>query len=266
MFCKEKATFMTTRFIRFSRYSLMVVVLGLTTYLAFGYGSRSFEAFCPFGGAESLWGLFTDGSFSCALGPLNLSLMISIIGLVIISKKSFCGWSCPIGFLSELGGKLGGWLWKRRPKVNPTANRYAKLLRYVVLIVALFFTYKTGELVLRGYDPFYLIFSGIGHGSAGFISVVVLVLLGIGALLIPMFFCRYLCPLTAVFDPFGRLGVIKLVRNESTCTSCGKCTTACPHDISVHQLPVVRHRDCTNCLECMVNCPEKNVLELKAKL
>ena len=106
----------------------------------------------------------------------------------------------------------------------------------------------------------------MGHGSLCAISVAVLVLLVIGALLIPMFFCRYLCPLTAVFDPFGRIGIIKLVRNESTCTSCGKCSTACPHDIPVHILPVVRHRDCTNCLECMVDCPEKNVLELQAKM
>jgi polyferredoxin len=244
---------------------MLTVILGLVTYLALGYGSRSFEAFCPFGGAESLWGLVVDGSFSCALGPLNLSLMVAIIALVIVSKKTFCGWGCPIGFLGELGGKLGGKLWKRRPKVNPKANTYAKLLRYVVLAVALFFTYKTGELILRGYDPFYLIFSGFGHGSSGILSIVVLILLVVGALLIPMFFCRYLCPLTAVFDPFGRIGLIKVVRNESSCTSCGKCSTACPHDIPVHTLPVVRHRDCTNCLECMVNCPEKDVLELRAR-
>lgn len=192
--------------------------------------------------------------------------MLAIIGLVIISKKSFCGWACPIGFLGELSARLSGFFWKRRPRVPARANGIAKLLRYVVLIVALYFTYKTGELVLRGYDPFYLIFSGFGHGSEGAISIAVLALLVGGALIIPMFFCRYLCPLTAVFDPFSRFGLIKLVRNESTCTSCGKCSTACPHDIPVQSLPVVRERDCTNCLECVVSCPEKGTLELRAKL
>jgi hypothetical protein len=71
---------------RYFRYSLLVIILGLVIYLALGYGSRSFEAYCPFGGAESLWGLFTQGEFSCALGPLNLSLMLGLIGLVILSK------------------------------------------------------------------------------------------------------------------------------------------------------------------------------------
>lgn len=254
------------RRLHLARYLLLSLVLIAVTALAFGFGSRTFEAYCPFGGPESLWGLFTAGEFSCALGPLNLSMFLAVIGLSILSKKSFCGWACPIGFLSELGGRLGGVLWKQRPAVPGTVNAWLRLLRYAVLVLALFFTYKTGELVLRGYDPFYLIFSGIGHGAAGVISIAVLVMLVIGALAIPMFFCRYLCPLTACLDPFGRVGLVKLVRNESACTACGKCSRACPHDIPVHTLPIVRHRDCTNCLECLTTCPEPQVLELRAKL
>ena len=66
---------------RLVRYSVMTVILGLTIYLALGFGKRSFEAFCPFGGMESLWGLFTTQQFSCALGPLNLSMMIGVLSL-----------------------------------------------------------------------------------------------------------------------------------------------------------------------------------------
>jgi polyferredoxin len=251
---------------RYIRYSVATVVLGLTTYLALGYGTRSFEAYCPFGGAESLWGLFRQGEFSCALGPLNLSLMLSLIGLVILTKKSFCGWACPIGFLGELSSRFSDLFWKKRPRPPRKINGFLKLLRYAVLVVALIYTYRLGELVLRGYDPFYLIFSGFGHGSAGTISLIVLAVLMVGALIVPMFFCRYLCPMGAVFDPFSRLGLVKIFRNELKCTSCCNCATACPHDIPVDTLQVVRFRDCTNCLECLDACPEKGTLELKAGL
>ena len=251
---------------RYYRYTIFIVILGLVTYLALGYGARSFEAYCPFGGAESLWGLFTAGEFTCALGPLNLSLMLALLVLVLLSKKAFCGWACPIGFLSELGGRLGGLLWKKRPRVPSKTNVWLKLLRYIVLVVALLFTYKTSELVLRGYDPFYLVFSGFGHGSAGIISIAVLVVLVVGALVVPMMFCRYLCPMGAVFDPLSRLGVIKISRNETTCTNCGNCGKACVQDIPVQQLRIVRHRDCTNCLECLDACPEKDTLQLRAGL
>jgi polyferredoxin len=251
---------------RYIRYGIATVVLGLATYLALGFGARSFEDYCPFGGAESLWGLIKDREFSCALGPLNLSLMLSLIGLVILTKKSFCGWACPIGFLGELSSRFGGLLWKKRPRPPRKTNGLLKLFRYVVLVIALFYTYRLGELVLRGYDPFYLIFSGFGHGSAGMISLIVLVILIVGAFVVPMFFCRYLCPLGAVFDPFSRIGFIKINRNDSTCTSCGNCNDACPHDIPVMTLAKVRHRDCTNCLECMDACPEKDTLLIRAGL
>jgi polyferredoxin len=251
---------------RYIRYAILIIILGLVINLAFGNGTRSFEAYCPFGGAESIWGLITAGEFSCTLGPLNLSLMIALIVLVVLSKKSFCGWGCPIGFLGELTGRLGGLVWKKRPNVKPKVNGKLKLLRYAVLVVALYFTYHTGELVLRGYDPFFLIFSNFGHGSAGVISYVVLALTILGAFFIPMLFCRYLCPMGAVFDPFSRLGIIKIFRNESTCTACGKCTKACMYDIPVETLKVVRHRDCTNCLECVDACPEKDTLQIRAGL
>jgi polyferredoxin len=244
----------------------MTIILAQVIYLALGLGARSFEAYCPFGGMESLWGLFTAGEFSCALGPLNLSLLISLIVLVALSKKSFCGWACPIGFLGELLGRLGGKIWKKRPRISAKMNFRLKLIRYAVLVVALYFTYKTGELILRGYDPFYIIFSGFGHGSAGVISVIVTVAIAIGAFIIPMMFCRYLCPLGAVFDPFSRIGLIKVTRDESSCTSCGNCDDACPHDIPVMTLEKIRHRDCTNCLECVDACPERDTLQVRVEL
>ncbi len=248
---------------RYIRYAMLAGVLASVLYLALGFGSRSFEAYCPFGGAESLWGLLTNGEFSCALGPLNLSLMVAVLALALVAKKAFCGWACPIGFLCELAARLGGRVWKRRPLVPSKLDAWLKLLRYVVLVVALFFTYRAGELVLRGYDPFYLLFSGLGHGSAGWLSAVVLGATALGAFLVPMLFCRYLCPMGAVFDPLSRIGLIRIRRDEAKCTACGNCSRACLHRIPVQQLDTVRHRDCTNCLECLDACQEKDVLQLR---
>ena len=149
---------------------MLLLVIGM----AFGLGSRSFEAFCPFGGMESLWGLYKYQEFSCTLGPLNLSMLIGVLVLALVAKKAFCGWACPIGFLGELGARLTGLFWKNRPRPSARLDGALKLLRYVALVLALIFTYKTGELILRGYDPFFLIFSGFGHGALGADSWIVL--------------------------------------------------------------------------------------------
>ena len=218
------------------------------------------------GAWKSLWGLYKYQEFSCTLGPLNLSMLIGVLVLALVAKKAFCGWACPIGFLGELGARLTGLFWKKRPRPSARLDGALKLLRYVALVLALIFTYKTGELILRGYDPFFLIFSGFGHGALGAVSWIVLASLVVGALVLPMFFCRYLCPLGATFDPFSRLGVIKIVRNAAACTQCAACQKACPQNIAPHTMRKVRHRDCTNCLECVDACPVKDVLQIKATL
>ncbi len=248
------------------RYALLSLVLIGVIYLALGRGERSFEAYCPFGGAESLWGLITGGEFSCALGPLNLSMFIAVLALALVAKKVFCGWGCPIGFLGELFGKLGNLFRRDRFRVGPRLNGGLKLLRYVGLIVTLAFTYKLGELVLRGFDPFYVIFSGMGHGTLGWITWTVSGVIAIGALIVPMFFCRYLCPLGACFDPLSKIGLIGISRSEASCTGCGDCGQACPHDLKPDETLRLTHRDCTNCLECVDACPVPGTLSLSAGL
>jgi polyferredoxin len=251
---------------RWLRYSVLSIILALVVYLALGFGTRRFEDFCPFGGMESLWGLYQIREFSCTLGPLNLSLLIGVLILALFAKKAFCGWACPIGFLSELGARLTGLFWTKRPQPDKKVNVALKMLRYAALAASLYFTYKGGELILRGYDPFFLIFSGFGHGALGIVSWIVLGAIVIGSLVIPMFFCRYLCPLGATFDPLSRLGVLKIVRNEEKCTMCNLCQKKCPHNLAPQSVMKLRHRDCTLCLECVDACPVKDTLELKATL
>ncbi len=251
---------------RLLRYAVLTTILGLVVYMALGHGSRSFEAFCPFGGMESLWGLAQAQEFSCTLGPLNLSMLIGVLILALVAKKAFCGWACPIGFLGELASRLTDLFWLRRPRPSEKVNGYLKLVRYAVLILALVFTYKSGELILRGYDPFFLLFSGFGHGALGTVSWIVLGVLVVGAFIVPMFFCRYLCPMGATFDPFSRLGIIKIVRDESKCTNCGACERKCPQNLAPQKVVRLRHRDCTLCLECVDACPVDKSLELKAAL
>ena len=251
---------------RVIRYSLLSLVLLSVVYLALGRGSRSFEAFCPFGGAESLWGLFRASEFTCSLGPLNLSMFVAVLALALVAKKAFCGWACPIGFLGELLGKAGSLVRGGRLRVAPRLDGGLKLLRYVALLLALLFTYRIGDLVLRGFDPFYVLFSGMGHGTLGWITWATTGVIVVGALVVPMFFCRYLCPLGACFDPFSKLGLLKIRRDESSCTGCGECAAACPQELRPDAVAALSHRDCTNCLECVDACPVDGTLCLSASL
>ncbi len=249
--------------IRIVRYILQAFFLASIIYLALGWGSNGFESFCPFGGVEAIYGLFTHGNFTCALAPLNLSMFIGILLLTILTKRSFCGWVCPLGTISEWIGRFGDKVWKKRPRIPRAVDRYLRYLRYPVLAVILYFTYTIGDLVFRGYDPFYLIFSGMGHGSLGWISIGVMVIFVIGSFFQPMFFCRYFCPLAAVLDPFSKIGLVRITRDAETCIDCTLCNKRCHFGIDVMSLHKVTHRDCVNCLECVEACPIEDCLEVR---
>ncbi len=250
--------------IRVVRYLFQAFFLVSITYLAFGLGTNGFEAFCPFGGVESIYGLFTEGNFTCALAPLNLSMFIGILLLTILIKRSFCGWVCPLGTIAEWIGRIGDKIWKGRPRIPHAFDKYLRHLRYFALAAILYYTYTIGDLMFRGYDPFYLMFSGMGHGSLGWISISVIVVFVIGSFFQPMFFCRYFCPLAATLDPFSKIGLVKITRNTETCTDCTLCNKRCHFGVDVMRLRKVTHRDCVNCLECVEVCPIENCLEVKA--
>jgi polyferredoxin len=233
-------------------------------YLALGFGERTFEAYCPFGGAEALYGLFTTNNYTCALGEANMAMFFALIAMVVLSKKSFCGWICPIGAISEVLNRIGFKMRNKKHYLSERADKILRLLRYPVLIIVLYYTYKIGDLIFRGYDPFYLLFSGFGHGSLGLLSIVIISAVLLAGFFISMPFCRYFCPLGAFQDLLSWAGITKIYRNGETCTDCGICDRACPQLIPVSTKEKVKHIDCTNCLECIEVCPVRNCLEVRA--
>jgi len=253
--------------------AVLAAVLATGFRFAMGWSRTSIETYCPFGGLESALSLFTQQRFTCATGERNLALFLALLGLTLVTRKSFCGWVCPVGAVSEWFAALGRKLFPKTRRegdgaplhaLEPTrrVDRLLRWLRLPVLAAILYFTFRTGELIFRGFDPYYVLFSFHGHDVfAWSYAVVGAVLLGV--VLFPMAWCRYLCPLGVSLWPFSAVGRLRLVRNEGTCTGCGACDRACPQAILVSRKPEVRSGECTLCFECTEVCPEKDALTLR---
>lgn len=237
---------------------------------AMGWSLTTVEKYCPFGGLETAYAFFTGGRFTCAAGELNLSLFIALLGLTLLARKAFCGWACPLGAVLEWTGRLGRKLFRRRsfkgvwqPPLK--GQRILQVvLRTAVLGVILAATWATGELVFRGYDPFYILFSVHGHDVRTWSYAILGGLLVLGVLF-PLSWCKYLCPLGTALWPFAAVGRLRLERSEAACTGCGACDRACPQALAVAAVPGVRSGECTLCLECTEACPVPGALELRLK-
>lgn len=222
----------------------------------------SVDALCPFGGIESFYTFITQGVMIQRIVISSFILLIAVLIVAIIFRRTFCGNICALGTLQELFGKLGKLIFKKRfnvPKIIDTPARY---LKYVVLILIIVFTIKTGELVIRPYDPWvtynHLLSSDLFTELLfGFIILIVSI---VGSIIYDRFFCKYLCPMGAFLGLINKIGFFRIIRNEKTCIDCYACDKVCPVNIKVQSLKQVQSAECINCNLCVNACPVRDTL------
>ncbi|MBD3298138.1 MAG: 4Fe-4S binding protein, partial [candidate division Zixibacteria bacterium] len=90
------------------------------------------ESFLPISGLMGLRDWFING----VLNNIHPAATI-IIGLAIVSsillKKSFCGWVCPVGFISEAVGAAGRKIHKWKGKLPRFVDTPLRSLKYLLL-------------------------------------------------------------------------------------------------------------------------------------
>lgn len=214
------------------------------------------ERWCPLGGIEGAWTYCREGAMPCSLAVSNLAVLASVVVITLLLRRAFCGYVCPIGTLSEWLQSGARRLGLRAWRVPQRLDRVLSLLKYPVLAVILYFTWRTGELVLRGYDPCYALISRHGEDIT-FWTYAVTGAVIVASLLLLLPFCRWLCPLAAVLNPLSRFGLARVRRNSAACAGCAKCATACPMGIDVDRLDEVTAARCISCMRCLDVCPEK---------
>ena len=121
-----------------------------------------FEAYCPFGGMQSLASYFSSHSLACSMTTVQIALGISLLLAVVLLSKLFCSYICPIGTFTEWIGKLG-----RKAKMQKTlsgnADRLLRALKYVLLFITFYFTVTASELFCRVFEIYQCITATI-HG------------------------------------------------------------------------------------------------------
>lgn len=81
-------------------------------------------------------------------------------------------------------------------------------------------------------------------------KMVILILLAALCVFCYRAFCRFLCPLGAIYGFFARVSLLGIRVEEDKCTHCGLCLSRCPVDIRR-----VGDHECVHCGACKAVCP-----------
>ncbi len=220
--------------------------------------SASLHALCPFGGVVSLYQFITTGTFVQKVHQSSLVLMIIGVVLALLAGPVFCGWVCPLGTFQEWIAKIGKKIFKRRYNhfIPAKIDNVLRYLRYLVLIWVVFMTARSMTLVFAEVDPYFALFN-FWTSEVAVGGLIVLGLTIIASLFVERPWCKYACPYGAFLGIFNLFRIFSLRRNADTCIDCKACDKACPMNIEVSKMSVVRNHQCISCMECTssAHCP-----------
>ena len=219
------------------------------------------EAWCPFGGIEALYTYAREGNLLCSLGISNFYAVIAVTASVLLVRRAFCGYLCPIGAISEWLGSFARRIGLPPSRAPAIVDRVLSSAKYLLLIAILPITWQAGELLFRGYCPAYALLGR--HGAdITYWAYVVAGAIAVVSLVVTMPFCRWLCPLAAVLNPLSRFALTRVQRDPNACRDCGRCTASCPMAIPVDRVLQVTHSRCLACMNCIEACPSKKAKPL----
>ena len=213
---------------------------------------------------------------ACPLGALQNAVASSgnrapfyILGILLlyglILGRTVCGWLCPIGLVQELLHKIP------TPKIRKSRfTRTLSCLKYIilavfVLIIPIYFAFR--RFPLPAFCK-YICPAGTLEGAVGLLAnpansdklamlgglftwkfLVLLLIIGF-CIFAYRGFCRFLCPLGAIYGLFNRFALLGVKVEKSKCVDCGACVKCCSMDVR-H----VSDRECISCGRCIESCP-----------
>lgn len=214
------------------------------------------------------------GSLQNALARSETTVPAYIFGILIlfgvILGRTICGFLCPIGLIQE-------WLYKiKTPKVKKgKATRVLSYFKYFLLIafvVVIPIIYQGVPAFCKYICPSGTLLGGIGLlindsslysalGSLFTWKFLVLVVILVSSIFIFRVFCRFLCPLGAIYGFFCRVSMLGIKLDKTKCTDCGLCISVCNMDIKR-----VGDHECIHCGACIKVCPTKAISWKGSKL
>lgn len=212
------------------------------------------------------------GSLQAVIGSHKFKFAFYVAGFLMfigaLMGRFVCGWLCPFGLIQDLLHRIP---FVRKINIF-RGDLLLRKLKYIILLVfvilmPLFLVDMLGQGVpyfcklicpagtLEGGIPLVL-FNDTFQGIVGWLYTWKMALL-IGIVLLSVIiyrpFCKYICPLGAIYSVFNPISVFRYRVDKEKCVNCGACSKACHMQVNPVETP--NSPECIRCGKCKNICP-----------
>lgn len=216
------------------------------------------------------------GAMQAVIGNWNFKIAFYVAGFLVfvgaVMGRFVCGWLCPFGLIQDLLHKI------YFPKKIDTfrGDKLLRKLKYMLLVVfVILMPMFLVDILGQGAPYFCKLICPAGTLEGGLLLVllnqslrsavgwlytwknIILIITIILSILIYRPFCKYICPLGAVYSVFNSVSVFRYRVDKEKCIDCGICVDVCK--MQVNPIKNVNDLECIRCGVCKRACPVKAI-------
>ena len=212
------------------------------------------------------------GALQAVIGSPKFKFSYYIVGFLFfvgaLIGRGVCGYLCPFGLVQDLLHKIP-FVKKIETFKGDKALRKAKylILLVFVILLPLFLVDIIGQGapyfcklicpvgMMEGGIPLVLMNKSM-RGAIGFLYAwkgLILILTIFLSIVIYRPFCKYICPLGAIYSLFNSVSLFRYTLDHQKCIHCGRCKAVC--EMQCDPVKNCNDLECIRCGKCKNVCP-----------
>ena len=205
------------------------------------------------------------GNISWESVKYSVWMLVATVPATVLVGRFFCGFFCSFGAVQDLlwfGSHRLRALFPGKRNLKK-ADRIFRFAKYAVLFYFIIFVWSGVTAVkTAGLWQVFGQYVSFGHwpGLKPLLSVggILLLVILIGSLFVQRFFCRYFCPMGAIYSLISQASFLKIDKPRDGCGKCHLCTSKCPMGMDLTKKDRIAGGECISCQKCVSWCPKGN--------
>ena len=212
------------------------------------------------------------GALQAVIGSPKFKFSYYVVGFLFfvgaLIGRGVCGYLCPFGLMQDLLHKIP-FVKKIETFKGDKALRKAKYLILLVFVILL--PLFLVDIIGQGAPYFCKLICPVGmleggiplvwmntsmRGAVGFLYAwkgLILLLTILLSVIIYRPFCKYICPLGAIYSLFNSVSLFRYTLDHQKCIHCGRCKAVC--EMQCDPVKNCNDLECIRCGKCKNACP-----------